>query len=65
MVQRPTRDRKVAGSNPDRGGGGNFLVLGQLYELTLILEFVSPRVTAVERQNILVILPKVQEADYS
>ena len=65
VVQCPTRDRKVAGSNPGRGDGRNFLVQGQLHVLTLILVFVSPRVTAAERQNILVILPKVQMADYS
>ena len=42
----------------------NFFLQGQLSVLTLISVSVSPRVTAVAREKILVILPKVQVTGY-
>ena len=50
-LERRTRDRKVASSNPGRSGGENFLLQSQLYVLTLIRCPFHPRVTAVAHKR--------------
>ena len=50
-LERRTRDRKVASSNPGRSGGENFLLKSQVCVLTLIRCSFHPRVTAVARKT--------------
>ena len=51
LVERRTRDRKIASSNPGRSGGKIFLLLSQLSELTFIRCPFHPRVTVVARKR--------------
>ena len=53
LVERRTRDQKLASSNPGRRGEENFLLECELSALTLTLCPIHPRVT---------ILPQVQVA---
>ena len=50
-LERRTRDRKAASSNPGRSGGGNFLLKSQACVLSLIRCPFHPRVTAVARKS--------------
>ena len=50
-LERQTRDRKVASSNPGRSGERTFFFQSQLCELTLIRCPFHPRVTAVARKR--------------
>ena len=50
-LERRTRDRKVAGSNPDRSGGRIFFFQSSLCVLTLIRCPFHPRVTEVARKK--------------
>ena len=51
LVERRTRDGKVASSNPGRSGGRIFLFKSQLSVQTLIRCPFHPRVTAVARKR--------------
>ena len=51
-LERRARDRKVASSNPGRGGGRIFLLQSQLCVLTLIRCPFHPLVTAVARKRL-------------
>ena len=51
MLERRTRDRKFASSNPGRSGGRIFFLQNQLCVLTLIQCPFHPRVTAVARKT--------------
>ena len=50
-LERRTRDRKVASSNPGRSGGRIFFLRSQLCVLTLIRFPFHPRVTALARKR--------------